>query len=57
MLERMDPSDVLTLAEGLSAFRAAATGHLGAAMESAPLESGRSPDRSRPDRSHVADSS
>lgn len=30
VLERMDPSDVLTLAEGLSAFRAAATGRLGA---------------------------
>ena len=30
VLERMDPSDVLTLAEGLSAFHAAATGRPGA---------------------------
>ncbi|MFF3750912.1 MarR family winged helix-turn-helix transcriptional regulator [Streptomyces sp. NPDC002018] len=46
VLERMDPSDVMMLAQGLGAFRAAANERLGA-VEGAPADSGRS---------HVADS-
>ncbi|MFD5033827.1 MarR family winged helix-turn-helix transcriptional regulator [Streptomyces sp. NPDC058220] len=45
VLERMDPADVVMLAEGLAAFRAAAVASLGA--DSAPAGS---------ERSHVADS-
>ncbi|MEE1799400.1 MarR family transcriptional regulator [Streptomyces sp. JV176] len=46
VLERMEPSDVLLLAEGLSAFRAAANQGQGAGAEAAEA----------PVRSHVADS-
>ncbi|MFD6339171.1 MarR family winged helix-turn-helix transcriptional regulator [Streptomyces sp. NPDC060131] len=46
VLEQMDPSDIMTLTEGLAAFRTAANERLGA-VDAAPADSGRS---------HVADS-
>lgn len=58
VLDQMDPSDIIMLAEGLAAFRAAATGRLGAA-------GGASGDRAHPGgpahpghpgEGHVADS-